>query len=338
MAAVAEAHFSIDGEWLTEIVRSLVAEGRWRHALATLVDGLHGISTDEALSVLRGEYKLVGVNECALVAEDAEVTAAHVALLAWQYAGLWRKRPGELLQPYAVVTNYGRCDLPRSDWPKSENARALFYADDAQRDTVKILDRQAVLWRRVDDPPLWLRGLDTAEQAMADFKARGRHLDERGAHQYDRPDELPSIYENDPEEPDTARVRTTAARLGLPAAFQPAVDAIFGPEEPDRRPEPDLALSAESGYILPDGSFYGCAYMKHRDLADRLLRHVFKATFADAQLEADRRNWLRIQKSLTATDPWLILSPKGKPTKRQERTLMDWCAKHGAPYPQELLP
>lgn len=54
-------HFSIDGEWLTEHVRSLWArEDRPDHALKTLVEGLEGMTEEIAVTILDGRFKLVG--------------------------------------------------------------------------------------------------------------------------------------------------------------------------------------------------------------------------------------------------------------------------------------
>jgi hypothetical protein len=185
------AHFSIDGEGLTDIVRSLVTEGRWRHALRILSDGLPGISVEECLSILRGDCKLVGVNDLDLVPDDD--AAKHKALLAWQFGHLWHRPDGEW-EPYATVTHFGAGDVS-SEIPmysgglistKWADARIRYYMDNASDiSTVEGIDRKDILWRRVEDPPLWIRGLKTSAEALEVAQAAGHRLEKRGGAEKD---------------------------------------------------------------------------------------------------------------------------------------------------------
>lgn len=68
----ASVHFSISGDYLTDVTRQMVLEGRWRTALDLLVNGLDGFTIDQAVSVLKGTAKLDGVNTVNLVEDDQE--------------------------------------------------------------------------------------------------------------------------------------------------------------------------------------------------------------------------------------------------------------------------
>lgn len=352
--------FSIDGSYLANTARNFVTEGRWRDGLGLLTRGLEGISTDDAISILRGTHTLTGVNEVDLVEDGSEEAAEHIALVLWQNAGLWR-RPGKgLWAPYASVISLDRRDIPedrsfRLDPEKFGHQRILFYADDPAKDWEtderEILGRLglgAVLWRKVPDPPLWLEGSDTSGAALTEF-LQSHRLEERGpwdegSDGIRRPELTAGRRDVDPLmdfeqiERDLGVEVSAADRLaltlGVEGKMAEAVHAIFDPPD-DSKPEPDDQFCGTGGYILPDGRFFSCGYMKHRQLAARILRWYFDGFEAeDPQIEADRRNWLRIQPSVLGHTSFL--SPKGRPTKAQERALANWCIAHEMPHPKDL--
>lgn len=338
--------FRIDGEWLTDHCRGLVTEGRWRLALSTLMDGLPGISADEVFSVLKGTHKLLGVNEVIIVPEDrAEVLTKYHELIRYQFGGLWLRPGRELWQPYAIVTHLGSEDLPSDvgsrDRERWGRRRILHYADDPANDLSTDLRPPgdfglAVLWRRVQDPPPWIDGHRDSADALTKFKALGRGLQERGADL-----DAPSLWST------AARAMGLIAGhsgpgdvlidgLGLSGKMAEAAHAVMDTSDPitPEPPQLDTALCSESGYILTNGDFYGCKYMQHPRLAANLLHWLYDVQVDDPQIEADRRNWLRIQASVTGG--FNIMSPKNRPTAAQKRALVDWCIAHEQPYPQDL--
>ena len=121
-----------------------------------------------------------------------------------------------------------------------------------------------------------------------------------------------------------------------------AVESMLGRnQDEDEPPERDFEFKADGVYVLPNGDFYPCPYMGHRVLADRIFRHVDlglagRPDYEDVEREADRLNWLRIQPSALRPGHFEIMSPKGRPTPRQERSLVDWCLAHDYPYPEDL--
>jgi hypothetical protein len=115
-----------------------------------------------------------------------------------------------------------------------------------------------------------------------------------------------------------------------------AIDALFGESSIVDSPLPDRKFLRDAGYILPNGDFYVCKYMEHSELAATLLKHLYSLEVKDPQIEADNRNWLRIQPSALEPGKYAIMSPKNRPTQAQERTLVDWCLKWQVPYPADL--
>lgn len=108
MAQVEKVCFKIEGEWLTEHCRSLVQEGKWRHAYETLMDGLEGIEANMVFDILRGALKLVGVNTLD-VAEDDQ-TEAVSEMLDEVYRGCFVFN-NKVFKPYGYGDQLGYADI-----------------------------------------------------------------------------------------------------------------------------------------------------------------------------------------------------------------------------------
>jgi phosphohistidine swiveling domain-containing protein len=143
--------FSVEGEWLTEFSRARVLERRFDHAYRTLKEGLDGISSDQVFEILRGDKKLVGVNDVEFVDDDA---TDHKEALKEMFGGVFQSvSTGRFLQPYAIVQSWGTDDLDaaakitadsdsvRKRWGNKEECAgcSLYYADDPERDVLKLL-------------------------------------------------------------------------------------------------------------------------------------------------------------------------------------------------------
>jgi len=72
MSKIEKLHFKLRGEDLTRIVRDLVLEEDWEHAITTLVTGLHGMTHDFAYAVLSGNKKLTGDETAGIGLEDED--------------------------------------------------------------------------------------------------------------------------------------------------------------------------------------------------------------------------------------------------------------------------
>ncbi len=204
------ACFKIDGEWLTEHARNLVREGRWDHAMRTLVEGLHGMTNDIAITILKGDAKLVGVNDVDLVDDD---DTEYKAQLDWHFAGVFVDSQGRNWRPYGVVTGWCAKDMvdrddsipkPGSDFVRTKfmgnmgfQRDPLHYADDRFSDIARIAnvntgqvstqrggalgDEEAILCREIHNFPhmLYKRApLNDVSGAIADLFERGVMLRE----------------------------------------------------------------------------------------------------------------------------------------------------------------
>jgi phosphohistidine swiveling domain-containing protein len=211
-SAAQQVHFSIDGEWLTGHVRDLVIEGRWDHAMRTLKE-LEGMTADIAITILRGDKKLVGVNDLSLADDDA---TEYRATLDQMFSGVFVDQWGTYLRPYAVVTAWGQRDLCDGDLPtltrgstfadfatyrggtRRSYRNPLIYADHPTDVSVKVrvpegqtstsrggsLGDEIVLCRVVDGFPHLIRdshGNGNAAGAIRELFERGILLREVGA-------------------------------------------------------------------------------------------------------------------------------------------------------------
>ena len=75
-AEVTTTAFLVDGGFVTDRMRDLDLDGRWRDAQSCLMDSLPGLTAEDACSVLSGEKTFVGVNEVDLVDADEDERAA----------------------------------------------------------------------------------------------------------------------------------------------------------------------------------------------------------------------------------------------------------------------
>ena len=116
------------------------------------------------------------------------------------------------------------------------------------------------------------------------------------------------------------------------------MDAMDGTVDTESAPEEGLA---RSGYILPDGRFYGCGYYQHSTLFPRILKHVLKQECItgnmDVEKEADLRNFLRVQLSADGITVQFIFPFNKKLTRSQKETVVKYCKEYGVKEPDNLL-
>lgn len=114
----------------------------------------------------------------------------------------------------------------------------------------------------------------------------------------------------------------------------------------DRRreyPDPDMKLPC--GWILPDGSYYGCDWAGHKVLAWRIFMDAGRTTDVDPEGKAEEEGWIRVQSSpggakhVHHVNEWRDYPELHvRVTPEQERTLLFWCEKHDVRYPEWLIP
>ncbi len=211
-------HFSVDGEGLTDLLRSRVLEGRWDWSWNLLMDELGGMTAEIAKSILLGGKKLVnmpGSGDLDLADEDD--AEDYLRNFDYQFKGVYVTADGRFMRAYAVVTSWGPEDMrandiipalgsddvyprrgPKADRKQSLSYRSLFYADDPDRDILRILRLPSdyvlahnlpphgdfsVLFKEVKGFPAILAkaaGLEDAQAALDELIASGRGLKEVG--------------------------------------------------------------------------------------------------------------------------------------------------------------
>jgi hypothetical protein len=316
--------FKIDGEWLTEFARTRAYEERNpRHALTVLVDGLGGFTTDNAISVLKGYYKLVGVNDLDYVAEEPEVTDEVQRRMNRIYGGCYQDSSGQCFQPYAKVTSWGIEDMRGIDFDNTYSSpskgnnnlkRSLFYADDKENDLAEVAtvptveggkEDLVVLWRKVEIP-MWVKASRFINDALEKWmEIDGNYLEDRGNHH---------IYKEKPVEYKLKPVKKMVEQVR--ESFVPNVSKN---------------LNCQFGWVNLNGDFYPCLYMGHIDLANDLIEHILKekpefALYSAAEVYLENKGWVKLTTGLAADGSAYALIGEGKkPTKAQIKTIEGWA-------------
>lgn len=208
------ACFVVSGETITELAREFVLEGNDLGAIDFLRKSLEGFDYDHAVSLLRGDRRLVGTNALDLVDEEPAARGEYRGRLMQAFGGTRRLRVENRVwhfRPYAVVTSWCAADVPRNSPDPFINrwhadgahmaapvrlpgftsklaawglARCVYYMENPRDDRAVVLPAHGtVLWRSVPPPPFWWpchsEWLPALEEHLA---IRGR-LETRGAEQ-----------------------------------------------------------------------------------------------------------------------------------------------------------
>jgi hypothetical protein len=229
------AHFSLSGEWFTEHVRSLWAqEDRADHALKTLMVSLHGITHEQAISILEGRNKLVGNSS-----DDAGIQLV----------------PDDSKKKVKLPTLEET--LKRLTDERNE-------ARDETADLIQLRTGETVGL----GSPGGLRKVPL-RKTIKSYKSGRRKL----APGYEFPDQPEETREKGSKDlkffEETERSNYSVARSKLPIPKRPAAPkAVKVPEE--RPPEGRDVIDSDSGWLSPEGKFYACSYMQHIWMASRL--------------------------------------------------------------------
>lgn len=201
------AHFVITGAYLMDRARDLMLSDDPGSAWRLLQQCLIGVGVETAIKrILAGEAVLTGDSSEGLGLEDADPeddeTRKYNEDLRYVYAGRVRL-DGRWFRPRAVITSYGRVDVPTGRIPTSVSPttnlsswareRAKFYAGDGERvamvgdvDDTSIRGRW-VIFEPCAEPPQWVQPVRDATAAVAECLRAGRALEIEGAHKYLRP-------------------------------------------------------------------------------------------------------------------------------------------------------
>lgn len=274
---------------------------------------------------------------------------------AGQNRNRWIQPPGDLSIPTWIRAAMNGGDA----WGAY---RCLFYALDPQQDLVTYARYAAkqcgILWKEVPAPPFWWRPrrpdptepvahnswLDGASAIEFQAALNEYTLSRPLRHMTPTPLRITEIGDSITRaavmvaadaEPDEEPSTDLFAMLGRdmiakgmdPDAAAGVLAAVSGKQDETSPAEQGPVTASPSGYILPGGAFYPCGYHEHRALATRILREVDCKEGVDVEQEADRRGWVRLQKSAMSDD--INEHCPRHLTDAQEHTLLEfwahWC-------------
>lgn len=98
-------HFSITGEYLTTQFRAMIQNGLWKDAFNGLKEALEGITSDQVISVLRGEKKLIGVNNIDIIDDNSHLNPNFIEDQYFYYFGDTLFLNKNLYKIYGYVRN-----------------------------------------------------------------------------------------------------------------------------------------------------------------------------------------------------------------------------------------
>lgn len=341
------------------------------------LDSLDGITFDQIRAILTGQARL-GDDSSEGISYVEETNPAHVEWCEHQEMRLVCDRGiDEWWEPYARVHGVNADD---ADWARERldldahptarlgsggaklfqdwsEQRCLYYADNPNTDRVENLQvpdvgTQSVVFRSAKPPAPWVEGQRTMQAALDGYVRSGRNLRVIGAAR--EKSSLRSIVVEDdvgnrPEEqadsaPSPSGVLDLPCPPGMdPEAWAGSLAALTGKGQTggDVPPQPDEEYRSRSGYILPNGKFYGCLYHEHARLAERILQHVFgvakeEVLLLDPEIEADQKHWIRVAVNpIQGENPTFMVDRR--PTKAQYQTVEKMCEEWEIPFPSTLL-
>lgn len=360
-----------EGEW--ELALRTLADGLARDRDGTA----EAVSFEDCIAVLDGRKRLEGIDEIFLRDEDEETGDEYRADLRFKYGDIVniRERGAKFkwYRPYAYVTNFGLTDMQAchglflGDVPRIPRSsvvlpRASHYLNDRTHDACFYTDSRweveeyhnavAFLLEPCNAPPFWFPVNHDIVKAVMICAETGRYLEERGHRQWygqlDCDDTELDIDRRHREkilqdQPESPVHRNVPAIPGISDSVTDSILSMIQGDVDDRSiPDQDFECSSSSGWILPDGRYFGCEYFQHRPLARRILLHVFDIDEQDlpddAQIDLDERGAIRVQQSADGERVQFIMDFGKRVTKAQEKTVVKYTVRHGIPYPETLLP
>ena len=345
---MAVMHFSINGEFVTRHARDRIFERGWEDALRFLNENVMELGLDRSVAILRGAYRLDGVNDLTLEKETPDVRAKLVERMNYTFAGTvfdgthyWR--------PYATVDNWGPKDLREAFVNLNPHVgilhmskiggrangmpRNVHYMDDQKQDKplwMKVkpdgIDSEAcVLWKQVKSVPIWYHAFNNMQWQVAldeYLTIGGKYLESRG-HQQWHPFEKEEVENASDEKARDAISQAIAEIKEKRNAYPPM-------------PEPDTSLMGDAGWITPDGKFYTCSYGGHINLSDTLMYRLREVESPNPERDAELSGWIKVAHTQRDGKPeryLLMYEGKNKLTYQQVKTLEQWCQNHNEDLP-----
>lgn len=125
------------------------------------------------------------------------------------------------------------------------------------------------------------------------------------------------------------KLLVNAIEHGLDVSAIPSVDAMMN-RGSTVEVVLDEKMTSASGWLLPNGNYYGCGSMEHIGLAESLLKHIGSKIDLNGNVEliAESFGWVKISRSMTG----LYVGCKKTPTKKQFNKLWDYSVLHKKDY------
>jgi len=233
----------------------------------------------------------------------------------------------------------------RSDWAYQ---RAMYYANNPMSDRAYSFNRKnesgmyTVLFKVCPSRPFWMKSIKGAEEALNEFLDNGLYLHKIPEEVFVQDDDgkiIPkSVFDdhhvnyNKEDSKDNTDLLESLVPPELKHISSDIIKGVTGSHDDSSPVEVDTSFQMMSGYILRNGDFYGCGYMAHPYLARRILIHVFnenldsdKGKEIDTEKEADKRGWVRVQRSATKD---IAFHKTNKLAQSQINTLFEFVKKH----------
>lgn len=310
------AHFTVEGDFVTQLAREARCDGDAPRALK-LLGHVQGLPEDAKHAILAGTQKLAGTTEgpgIYLAADDAKTD----------------KRGRKLLTMVEYL-----------DAQAAKEAKAKRDAEDriiARSTSTRIMGSP---WGRLDipwalttsskvsgKPVLAMSGWEEFEERFPELVNKAKRRAEKDAEAKERSEELGRRVEKMGE-------RAFSPYAGVIANMDPrlqaAAEAVLNP--PKVCPAPDKDLTSMNGWINPEGKLYPCGFMGHDNLA-----HLLGKTVPILE-----KSWVKLQDRKDHRAPtdrpgdhdFQHIPDRGV-TQAQFNTMARWCTKHSRPVPTNI--
>lgn len=330
-------HFSITGDYITDIVREFVLSNEHVKAIDLLRD-FDGLDIENIYKILNGSKKLVGTNCFDLVDDNDQ---DYIESLKYKFSGVVKGENSVYYRPYAYVRTYGYKDYRFSENSRGYLDRAEYYKRN-QTDIIKMLSLDvsenitmgvAVIFEKVEVPDF-----------IALMFKIGRDF-QMACDEY---------LEND-----NTLLVITAEECNVSCPIQQNNIKITKKKEKEEEkieiPEKRLAsfrsnkeITRMYAWILPSGDSYECEYMEHAELADLICTEMFGYDPNSAiYLETDRQSSDKYLEEIGAIKlgnslldgPYVhyVYESKKLFTQAQMNKVFDWCELYDVRFPKDIF-
>ncbi len=332
------ACFQVHGDFITEHARNLWREGSFKRAFDVLDcmmnDDNSAMRRDLQIDIIEGKRKLEGINNVDLLDDDWVPPDDYPSFLtlveraaSFDAEELEKRRRHDAEQ---FLKEAARLSYP-GRWSDSS---IITEVDDLKRQAAVYIGATAVDQRMEElyeemipgedfdeDEDIGKQGVSRSLMALTGIKPGPLETADREERGSDRVDPMTMMYAMAQQ-----KLMMAALESGQGIESVPSVGAMMN-RGYDIVPKLYPDMSSPSGWLLPDGKYYGCGNMEHIGLADVLLA---PEVGGDKNCEgiAEERGWIKISVGALGCN----VIAKKKPTKKQRDKVFDYAEKHGRDY------